>query len=273
MYKLPGLSIRAAEHVLGLAEEAFPDWDAPVGRPKALGLPEALRLCLVRLRQNLTFAELGENFGVSTSVAFDYHHAMTKFLAEEIGCPTDALAGQVKGKVCLVDGTLVPTWNWRRRRGMYSGKHKRYGVNVQVVADLHGRVEAVSKAYPGSWHDKHCYDEADLDTILTGAGGVVADPAYQGTTATTPEKKKPGTDLTKKQRRYNKSVSTIRVGVEWAIGHLKNWRILTTRYRGKINTRLDNTILAVAGLQKLNDRYSTRKLTFERLQPKQAVSE
>lgn len=275
VYRLPGLSHKAAEHIVEMARQEFEEtWHKPVGRPKSLGWLGALRLCLVRLRRNVTFEELGEDFGVAKTVAFGYHHEMTEFLADAIGCSTEDLKRGVKrGKVFLVDGTLIPTWNWRHRKDLFSGKHKRYGVNVQVVADIHGRVEAVSKARPGSWHDKRCHDEAGLDAALDGAGGKVGDSGYQGTGLTTPEKRKPKTELTPRQKRYNKSVSKIRVAVEWAIGHLKNWRIMTTRYRGVINHRLDNTILAVAGLQRLNDLYSTRSLSLERLQRKERVSE
>lgn len=270
--KLPGLSQRATEFVVDLAEAELADWDRPVGRRKALGLLGALRLCLVRLRQNNTFEELGETYAISDSTACDYFHLMAAFLADAIGCPVEDLKDNVKGKVHLVDGTLVPTWNWRHRKDLYSGKHKRYGVNVIVVADIHARVEAVSKANPGSWHDKHAYDEAGLDTTLAGCGGGVGDSGFQGTNLTVPDKKPRGGELTDKKKANNKRISTVRVGVEWCIAHLKNWRILTTRYRGEINHRLDNIIQAVAGLQRLNDTHSTRKLTFTRLQKKEAVS-
>jgi hypothetical protein len=46
----------------------------------------------------------------------------------------------LQGKVCLVDGTLVPTFNWKHRKDLLSGKHRRHGVNVQLFVDLHGRV-------------------------------------------------------------------------------------------------------------------------------------
>jgi hypothetical protein len=41
VYRLPGLSKKAAAAVVGLAEEEFPDWTRGVGRPKALTLVEA----------------------------------------------------------------------------------------------------------------------------------------------------------------------------------------------------------------------------------------
>jgi DDE superfamily endonuclease len=48
---------------------------------------------------------------------------------------------------------LIPTCNWRHRRDLHSGHRKRYGVNVQIVCDLYGRVNACTHAFPGSWHD------------------------------------------------------------------------------------------------------------------------
>jgi hypothetical protein len=264
VYRLPGLSIRATHYVLELAEQEFPDWHAATGRPRALSLWEALRLSLCWLRRNVTFAELGEDFGVKTTTAWEYAHEMTEFLAGVLGCPAAELAGRVAGKIILFDGTLVPTFNWRHRRDLYSGKHKRYGVNVQVVADIHGRVEGVSAPAPGSWHDKHSFDEAGLAEVAAGSGGGVGDAGYQGTDLLTPAKKQPGCERTEDQKRVNAGIAALRVGAEWAIAHLKNWRITASRYRGYLSYRLDNVILATAGLQALNDRLSDRKLSFAR---------
>src|SRR5260370_32012383 len=36
VYRLPGLSIKAATLVVELAEQEFPDWHKPVGRPRSL---------------------------------------------------------------------------------------------------------------------------------------------------------------------------------------------------------------------------------------------
>ncbi len=73
MYRLPGLSKKAAAVVVGLAEEEFPDWTRGVGRPKALTLVEALRLTLCRLRRNATYNDLHEDFAIGTTTAWDYH--------------------------------------------------------------------------------------------------------------------------------------------------------------------------------------------------------
>src|SRR5512146_3440981 len=54
------------------------------------------------------------------------------------------LAVLVAGRVRRIEGTLVPTVNWRHRSDLRSGKHRRYGVNVQLLVDLHGRLIGAS---------------------------------------------------------------------------------------------------------------------------------
>ncbi|MGH3913480.1 MAG: hypothetical protein ACRDTC_08725 [Pseudonocardiaceae bacterium] len=59
---------------------------------------------------------------------------------------------------------------------------------------------------------------------------------------------------------------------QWANAHLKNWRILATRYRDNLQ-RFDQTITAIAGLTMLNEQHSERPLTFTRLNKLKKVSE
>jgi hypothetical protein len=71
------------------------------------------------------------------------------------------------------------------------------------VSDVHGRVDAYSKAFPGSWHDKHCFDEADLAGILAGCGGLFVDCRYQGVDGVTPIKDRSDRQLTEDEHRFN----------------------------------------------------------------------
>ena len=112
-------------------------------------------MTLMRLRRNVTFAELGEDLAPAASTAWGYLQEIATMLGELLAVDIDDLAESVKGKVCLVDGTLVTVFNWRHRNDLFSGKHRQYGMNVQVVADLHGQVLSVSRGFPGSWHDMH----------------------------------------------------------------------------------------------------------------------
>ena len=176
------------------------------------------------------------------------------------------LAVLVAGRVCLIEGTLVPTVNWCHRSDLRSGKHRRYGVNVQLLVDLHGRLIGASRAFPGSWHDGHCFREAGWVDLLHHAGGGIGDLGYEGEpdVAHTPIKKRPNIGLRGVERDLNRSLARVRVGVEWGVGHLKNWRILTTRYRSDL-ARIDTDIQATVGLQKLNEQFTDQPFPYDRI--------
>lgn len=256
--------MRAGAYVVELVETEFSDWDCGQGRPRSLSAVEALRLALCHLRRNSTYGELGSDVGVSASTAWAYVQLMTMFLAEVLGQSQDELREAVAGKVCLVDGSLVPTFNWRHRADLYSGKHRSPGVNVQAIVDLHGRLVAMSKAYPGCRHDAWCFRAAGLAELLASAGGPVGDSGYQGCDLIAPIKKKPGLDRAESDIEFNTELAKLRGGAEWAIAHVKNWRILASRYRGDLS-RIDAIVQAVAGLQVLNERFSARPLSFARV--------
>ncbi len=80
----------------------------------------------------------------------------------------------------------------------------------------------------------------------------------------TPIKKRLNADLSDVERDLNRSLARIRVGAEWGVGHLKNWRILATCYRSDLS-RIDTDIHAVVGLQKLNEQLADRRLTYDRI--------
>jgi hypothetical protein len=175
------MSVRAGAAVMEMMEGAFPDWDLGMGRPKPLTLPVAVRMTLTRLRRNVTYAELGEDFGMAASTAWGHVQQVADMLARLLAVDADELTESVKGKICLVDGTLITTFNWHHRKDLFSGKHRKYGMNVQVLADLHGRVIGVSHGFPGSWHDMRCYTEAGWATITEAAGTHSGTPATKAT--------------------------------------------------------------------------------------------
>ena len=53
----------------------------------------------------------------------------------------------------IMDGTLIPIDGVANQKPYYSGKHKRHGVNVHVIADAAGRLGWASPALPGAIHD------------------------------------------------------------------------------------------------------------------------
>lgn len=75
----------------------------------------------------------------------------TALLAQALGVATARLAVAVRDTVCLVDNTLVTVFTWRHRDELYSGKHRRYGITLQGMADVHGRLVGISRPLPGRW--------------------------------------------------------------------------------------------------------------------------
>ncbi|WP_116115988.1 transposase family protein [Austwickia chelonae] len=219
------------------------------GRPAVLGLFKQVVLTLTLLRQNLNQMAVGDLFGVSQpTVSRTYRRIVP--LIEEATClhAPGELVDLVRGRVVIVDGTDVPT------RAVapvitenYSGKRHRHGLLIQVAATLEGTLLAVSEPVPGRRHDRRALTDTRWEEALEHACWI-ADPAYQGTTAITPIKRRPHHDLTDDRKTANRTISTLRAAIERAIAHLKNWKILATGYRARL-TELPNLIRTITRLE------------------------
>jgi hypothetical protein len=81
----------------------------------------------------------------------------------------------------ILDGTLNPIDRVARDKPFYSGKHKRHGMNLQVIAGPDGDIRWVSGALPGSVRDKKAEWVWGVLDELEAAGLVtLADKGYQG---------------------------------------------------------------------------------------------
>jgi len=125
----------------------------------------------------------------------------------------------------VVDGTLVPIDRVARDRPFYSGKHKKHGMNLQVIASPDGDVLWVCGALPGSVHDKKAewawgvLDESEAQGVV-----VLADKGYQGSTwAKVPYK---GKNKPEPQKEANRAHAMVRAPGERANAQLKTWEIL-----------------------------------------------
>ncbi|MEU4770296.1 transposase family protein [Actinosynnema sp. NPDC023794] len=118
----------------------------------------------------------------------------------------------------------------------------------QVLATLDGTLLAVTHPVEVRTHDKTAYTLTGLDELLQH-NEVAADPGYQGTPTIRPRRKRPGHKThTPEDKTWNTSVSRIRWAVEHAIAHLKDWKILATGYRARLN-ELPTIIRIVACLE------------------------
>ena len=137
--------------------------------------------------------------------------------------------------------------------GLFSGKKHLSGQNVQVVADLRGRVADVGDPVPGARHDAAAFFISGIadrwaDHYAPAGPGMIGDGGYQGTGPITPAKKPPGGELTDQQKAYNYSVNRLRAAVERAIAHLKNWKVLKTGYH-RIMTDFPDLLRTVTALE------------------------
>ncbi len=190
-----------------------------------------------------TYARLAAGVKIATSTAWRYVHdtlTLLAALAEDIG-----QVGHRIGALAwvLLDGTLVPIDRVAGQRRFYSGRHRRHGVNVQVLADPFGRLLWASPPLPGSTHDVTAARRTGvIDTLDSRNIETWADKAYQGAGGTirTPYKRhRTRHRLSTGQKAVNHAHARIRCRVEQAVAELKGWHVLDRlrccpRYAGTI---------------------------------------
>lgn len=126
----------------------------------------------------------------------------------------------------ILDGTLLPIGRIAADTPYYSGKHKRHGMNVQVLADPFGRLLWASAALPGSTHDLTAARyHGIIDALTTAELKCWADKAYQGAGGPI---RVPFRDrrLKRWKRRHNTTHAKSRCVGEQAMAVLKGWRLL-----------------------------------------------
>jgi hypothetical protein len=184
-------------------------------------------LVLAYLRKGETFAELAAGFGVGTTTAWRYVSETVDLLAARAPRLRQAVRHAKKAgwAYVVLDGTLIPVDRVAADRPFYSGKHKKHGMNLQVIASPAGDILWVSGALPGAVHDKKAEWIWGVLAELEAAGLVVlADKGYQGSTyAKIPYK---GKNKPESQKQANKAHAQLRSPGERANAQLKTWRIL-----------------------------------------------
>src|ERR1700742_2946119 len=91
-------------------------------------------LVLAYLRKGETFEQLAAGFGVGRTTAWRYVNETVKLLAAR--SPKLRQAVRAAGKswaYVIVAATLIPIDRFARDKPFYSGKHKKHGMNLQVI--------------------------------------------------------------------------------------------------------------------------------------------
>src|SRR5246127_3290553 len=184
-------------------------------------------LVLAYMRKGETFAELAAGFGVGTATAWRYIQETVALLAARAPKLRKAVRDAKKAGYAyvIVDGTLIAIDRVAADRPFYSGKHRRHGMNLQVIAGPCGEILWVSGALPGSVHDKRAeWIWGVLDELEAAGLVVLADKGYQGAAhAKLPYR---GKNKPESQKAANRAHAKLRAPGERANAQLKSWKIL-----------------------------------------------
>jgi hypothetical protein len=197
-------------------------------------------LVVAHLRKGETYTDLASGFGVGTTTVFRYIREALDVLAALAPTLAEAIAVASGKAFVILDGTLLSLDRvgmvGGRDRPYYSGKHKRHGVNVQVLADPVGRLIWASPALPGARHDMGAAREHGILDALNSAGvRVLADNGYHaaGPQVRVPQRRRrldPDTGryrrLSHNQKQVNTAHARQRGPGERANAQRKSWKIL-----------------------------------------------
>ncbi|WP_181011272.1 transposase family protein, partial [Streptomyces sp. SM10] len=92
-------------------------------------------LALAHLRCGDTYAQLAAGFGIGIATAFRYIREAVDTLATLAPSLAEAIKAIRAKAFVILDGTLLPIDRIAADTPYYSGKHKRHGMNVQVLTD------------------------------------------------------------------------------------------------------------------------------------------
>ena len=213
--------------------------------PPILGLHKAIVVTLAYLRRNRVQAELAEAFGVSQSTISRAITALTPILGRVLGDYVPVAEDLDPTRHYIIDGTLLPCWSWESLPGLYSGKHKTTGMNVQVACDLSGRLVWISDPIEGRRHDTAALRLTGiLDTMDTH--NWLGDKGYIGNDMITPFRKPAYRKLLDWEKKFNTAVNQLRYKIERAIANVKTWRILHTDYRRPFTTFTETISTVIA---------------------------
>jgi DDE superfamily endonuclease/Helix-turn-helix of DDE superfamily endonuclease len=184
-------------------------------------------LVLAYLRNGETFAELAAGFGVGTATAWRYVTETTALLAARAPKLRQALRDAAKAghAYLVIDGTLIAIDRVAADRPFYSGKHRKHGMNLQVIDAPDGDIVWVSGALPGAVHDLTAARIWGIIAELAACGLVVlGDKGYLGEDdIRTPYR---GRNKPASQKEANRAHARLRSPGERANAQLKYWRIL-----------------------------------------------
>lgn len=236
-------------------------WQVHTGRPPQqrhdfrMPFGTAVSMVLIIARHNLTQQLAADLYGTSQPTVSRLWRYLLALLGQVTSLDRTSLATALERGVVLIDGTPVPTGN-RAGTGTrnFNVKHHKQALGIQIATRLNGALAAVSVPVRGSRHDSRALEEVGWASQILAVRkqnpllAVFADTAYVKHTKLTPRPRKKGVSRSEADREWNRKIASMRAPVEHAIAHLKQWKILSTGYRGRLS-ELPSVIHMVTNLE------------------------
>jgi DDE superfamily endonuclease/Helix-turn-helix of DDE superfamily endonuclease len=159
-------------------------------------------------------------------------------------------------KEVIFDGTERPVQrpkDSKKQTEHYSGKKKRHTRKHVTGTTRQKRVIILTKARPGTIHDKRQLDEEDIVGNIPNEVEVEGDLGFYGLqnefiNVQVPHKKPRGKELTAQQKQENREFSQERVKCEHAHAGIKRYNAVTDVYRNRVTDFDDLLMLIATGL-------------------------
>lgn len=227
---------------------------------KVKGAEEKLFFIMFYFRHNPTQAVLAAIFEMEKYQANQWIHRLSQILKQclnKINMLPERnpekfheLLEKLGEEDVLLDATERPitrSTDYETQKENYSGKKKGHMVKNNLITNKYNRVLYLSGTYEGSVHDKKICDEENV-SFIPGIN-LWKDTGYEGYTPERvnikqPIKKKRGKEIGLEEKKYNRSISKIRVYVEHAIGRVKIFRIVKEIFRN-VKTGYDDLVMEI----------------------------
>ena len=214
-----------------------------------------------------TFDLMDVLFEFDRSCAWDWVHGLLPILEQALGHKRALPERKLRSleeflerfpdvKAVIVDGTERPIQRPKdseQQKAHYSGKKKRHTRKHITGSTRQKRVILLTKARPGTLHDKRQLDEEDLVRHIPDEVAVEGDLGFQGLqneyeNIHLPHKKPRGKELSEQQKQENREFSSQRVRCEHAHAGIKRYNAVTAVYRNRVSDFDDRLMLNAAGL-------------------------
>lgn len=205
------------------------------GRNYKLSLNQMLMILLLYYRTYSTMMQIGFMFGIDDSRICRIIKTLEPLVAKLVAIEKNRTLSYEKATQLIDVTEQIIERPTKSQKHYYSGKKRRHTVKTEIRITQEGKIRNISKSFPGKVHDFKIHKESDR---LPHNTKTLADSGYQGIrkihkNAKIPIKKTKKKPLGFWQKLYNKLIAKRRIKVENVISEIKNFRILSQRYRNK----------------------------------------